>query len=130
MLKRVNRLRSQRDFKRTLAGHRLGANACFAVYALPLKSPVANIASNGPGYEPKLGFVISKKVHKRAVQRNRIKRRFREILRRWLLSGSRSALVPYRSIVVIARSGCLTASYQELERRMETCFRVRGSGSC
>lgn len=76
--------------------------------------------------QPRIGFIVSKKIHKRAVQRNRIKRRLREILRLWLLAEDRrQVLMRYRSLVVIARSGSLQAGYADLERRMAQCFQKR-----
>jgi ribonuclease P protein component len=131
MLKKANRLRSQRDFKRTLAGQRLGANDCFAVYGLPCPPSPSGTDPATRGDRPpsgRIGFIVSKKVHKRSTRRNRIKRRLREILRLWLLSEARrSWLADYRCIVVIARSGSVTASYRELETRLVTCFQRRQS---
>ena len=143
MLKPVNRLRSSRDFKRALSGQRLGSNDCFAVYGLPLAQQkglsalgnstgdVVQAAMEEVSSTPRIGFVVSKKVHKRAVRRNRIRRQLREIFRLWLLSNRHQAtLSRYRVIVVIARSGALEQRYQDLEKRMDICFsRVRGGRS-
>lgn len=131
MLKKANRLQSQWDFKRTLAGRKIGANDCFAVYGLVSASTAAGpFSATSPTAvsvpQPRIGFIVSKKIHKRAVQRNRIKRRLREVFRLWLLSETqRAALASYRTVVVIARSGSLGASYHHLEQRMAQCFRKR-----
>lgn len=79
-------------------------------------------ASKQPG-EPRFGFIVSKKIHKRAVQRNRIRRRLRELVRTWLLTERREAMSQYRALVFIARSGSLEAGYQDLKNRLERCFR-------
>lgn len=62
------RLRATRDFARV---ERQGARASGAHVAVTVRP--------GPG---RLGFVVSKKVDGRASERNRVKRRLREILRR------------------------------------------------
>ncbi len=62
------RLRATRDFSRV---ERQGARASGAHVAVTVRP--------GPG---RLGFVVSKKVDTRASERNRVKRRLREILRR------------------------------------------------
>jgi ribonuclease P protein component len=72
--------------------------------------------------EPKIGFIVSKKIHKRAVQRNRIRRRLRELVRTSLLTERRQVLSQYKMLVFIARSGCVEASFQTLAQRMERCF--------
>jgi ribonuclease P protein component len=61
------RLRATRDFTRV---ERQGARASGACVAVTVRA--------GPG---RLGFVVSKKVDTRASERNRLKRRLREILR-------------------------------------------------
>lgn len=113
MLKRENRLKSRGDFKRTLAGRRLCANDAFAAYGLGSQNPVA---------DPRFGFIVSKKVHKRAVVRNRIKRRLRELVRTWLLKERPASLSQFRTVVFIARGGSLQASYQDLREKMQRCF--------
>jgi ribonuclease P protein component len=119
VLKRINRLKSRGDFKRTLAGLRLCANDCFALYGLlgPSESTGSSAVS-----EPRIGFIVSKKVHKRAVQRNRIRRRLRELVRTSLLTERRQILSQYKTLVFIARSGCVDACFQTLAQRMERCL--------
>jgi ribonuclease P protein component len=126
MLKKTNRLRSQWDFKRTLAGARLCANVNFTLYVLhaqPSRSPQAALV--GP-LSPRIGFIVSKKVAKRATIRNKIKRRMREIFRLWLKSDEgRAWLEPYRTVVVIARMSSLDATYGDLKAQLEACFQKR-----
>jgi len=131
MLKKAHRLKSRHDFKRTLAGRRLCANDCFVVYGLEDRrqgssaNPVAP-AKQGASIvarEPRFGFIVSKKIHKRAVVRNRIRRRLRELVRTWLLPERRDMLASYRALVFIARNGSLEADYTLLKARLERCFR-------
>jgi len=121
VLKKANRLKSRGDFKRTLAGRRLCINDCFVVYGL-----AANPNSAGPfsaeRMQPRIGFVVSKKVHKRSTRRNRIKRRLRELLRVYLMTEKRQILSRYRTLVFIARGGSLETPFQDLQRKMERCI--------
>lgn len=73
--------------------------------ALHWRERVAGEAGDGG---PRLGLAVSRKVDKRAVGRNRIKRRLRERYRH---------LRPYlqaRDYVVVARAGAACASHVEL----------------
>lgn len=73
--------------------------------------------------QPRFGFIVSKKVHKRAVQRNRIRRRLRELVRHCLTGEHRERFAPYRTLVFIARNGSLDASYQDLKAHLERCLK-------
>jgi ribonuclease P protein component len=61
----------------------------------------------------RLGVTVSKKVHKRAVRRNYIKRSFRESFRR-----VRSELKSPSDIIVIARKTAITSTACELDREL------------
>ncbi len=66
--------------------------------------------------EAKIGFVVSTKVHKRAVQRNRIKRAARETFRLIFKENRELAgvLNKYMSFVVVAKSSAPEATNEEL----------------
>ncbi|HEY9745000.1 MAG TPA: ribonuclease P protein component [Oculatellaceae cyanobacterium] len=122
MLKKVNRLKSRKDFKKALAGKRVCANDCFALYGLPALPSPATASGRPP--EPKIGFIVSKKIHKRAVRRNLIRRRLRELTRRVLLGEAWELARRFRVLVFIARSGSVEADFQTLSRRMTQCLEL------
>lgn len=70
MLKKDNRLRKQKDFERVF-----GTGSFFSQGFLAIK-----MAPNGLEYS-RFGFIVSNKVSKKAVSRNRIKRLLRETVR-------------------------------------------------
>lgn len=59
----------------------------------------------------KAGFVVSKKIHKRAVKRNRIKRLMRESYRLALKNGELENLQKYLSVIFIAKQNALNVDY-------------------
>lgn len=73
MLPRAARLRKNRDFQNVYRARRSWATPALVLYVrtLPVSAPP----------RMRLGFVISKKIAKRAHDRNRLKRRLRDICR-------------------------------------------------
>lgn len=114
MLPKPNRLQSHYLFQKTMAGHRLCSNGTMAVFGLT-RRPVDTQPT-------RFGFVVSKKVDKRAVRRNRLRRRLREIVRTRILVEQPAALNTYGVIVVVARAGGLVASYEELQNLLVGCL--------
>ena len=64
-------------------------------------------------YPTKIGFVVSKKVHKRAVKRNRIKRLMRESVR--IIIKNAKFSYKYKSIIFAASSKVLEKSFNEVD---------------
>ncbi len=116
MLKKRYRLKSRGEFKKTLAGRRVCANDCFVLYGLAAPP-------HGLPARVRFGFIVSRKVHKRAVVRNRIKRRLRELVRTHLLTPRFEApLQGFRAMVFIARIGAASLPFAELKARLDRCL--------
>ncbi len=97
--KKHERLRKQKEFERVFSHGRSIGGSTVAFYFL----------SNNLGY-PRAGFIASKKVSKRAVDRNRAKRLMREVFRL-----NKHKLKDY-DIVFIARKGILGKKFEDVER--------------
>lgn len=64
-------------------------------------------------YPTKIGFVVSKKIHKRAVKRNRIKRLMRESVR--LLIKNNSLKTNCMSLIFVASIKLLNKNFAEVD---------------
>ena len=80
-------------------------------------SPAVNlvVSKNNDASYFLIGFIISNKVSKKAVVRNKIKRQMRAILRSFL-----STLKGGGSLIFIAKKSLLDSNYHELERDIRT----------
>lgn len=65
----------------------------------------------------KIGFVVSKKIHKRAVKRNRIKRLMRESIRLYIKENGFTK--EYMSLVFVASSKLLGKNFDEVDKSMK-----------
>ena len=102
MLPRVSRLKRSRDFQAIYKRRTSWASPHLVLYV--------RFRTAREPQSSRLGFVISKKVAKRAHDRNRLKRRLREISRLRVLP---SALRPFDALVV-ARTPAPSLSYDQL----------------
>ncbi len=91
------RLRQAAEFKAVFAAGKRQTDACFTVISLP--------KAEGPA---RLGMVVSRKVSKLAVQRNRIKRQIRESFRR------QQDELPHVELVIMARYSAAKHDNQQL----------------
>ena len=66
----------------------------------------------------KIGFVVSKKTHKRAVKRNRVKRLMRESVRLFLKENPKG-LDKYMSLIFTAHTGALGKTFAETQASVE-----------
>ena len=63
----------------------------------------------------KFAFVVSKKVHKRAVVRNRIKRLMRENVRNIIKNNEYLYINNYMSVIIAGKTSAIDASYNEIK---------------
>lgn len=117
MLPKHHRLRRSRDFSQVYRQGRKAASAHLLVRMFSL-TPAAN--ANSEAYSdpaPRIGIVVSLKVHKRAVVRNRLKRRVRAALRTLL-----PRLRPAQWIVISLKPEAAECEYGEFLRELEQLF--------
>jgi ribonuclease P protein component len=101
------RLTRSSDINRVLQhGKRLNCGV-FLLFALPREKVDETVPT-------RLCPVVSKRVSKRAVDRNRVKRRLRSLYR-----DCQTDLPPLTDLVVVARSGVMNATYEELTQRLK-----------
>lgn len=106
-LSRAERLRRRSDYLRCYREGRRRHGALLVLYSAPNELP-----------HPRLGITASRKVG-RAVTRTRLKRRTREIYRRW---SERSSL-PAFDLVVHLKPPAANASFDELQGELHTLLR-------
>ena len=115
MLPRAVRLRKNRDFQAVYSRRRSWATPRLVLY----------IRTRGPHTGPsRFGFVISKKIARRAHDRNRLKRRLREICRHDLLASLRPGMTV--DALFVTRTPAPAATFAELAADVEALGRQAG----
>ena len=114
MLPRASRLKRSRDFQAVYKRRASWASPSLVLY-VRFRTPRETESS-------RLGFVISKKVAKRAHDRNRLKRRLREISRLRLLP----AVLRSFDAIVVARNPAPALSYEQLLQELTGLARQGG----
>ena len=71
----------------------------------------------------KIGFVVSKKIHKRAVKRNRIKRLMREAVRIYIKENKVQFNPKYLSLVFTASTKLLDKDYKYINNNINEIMR-------
>lgn len=118
MLTQRHRLKSRFYFKKTMdAGYKV-VTPTAVVYA------VAHQKNHPHRSKPRFGFVVSKKVSKKAVLRNWVKRRLREIVRQDILTLPDKQLEEVFCVVIIARQNALDLSYAVQKEMLLQAFQT------
>lgn len=106
MLPKQYRLKKRSAFKATYKVKNSSHKGGVALFAGILKKD---------DYPTKAGFVVSKKVHKRAVKRNRLKRLMRESYRILLKEGQVGNSQKFMSLVFVGSENALGKSFSEIK---------------
>lgn len=107
MLPKENRLKKEKEFEKVFKGGR----------TLKGKSVFLRYLTNGTD-KTKIGFVVSKKISKLAVIRNKIKRRMRDIVRL-----KKDTLKQGLSIIIISLPPIKTMAYREIKEDLENLLK-------
>ncbi len=111
MLKKENRLKNKYAFLGTYKQNQSVSDGLFVLYKGRLKT------EQQQDVPTKFGFVISKKISKRAVKRNKIKRLLRENIRLILKENSKPQLNKYLSIIFQAKSSAAdNIDFKEIQK--------------
>ncbi|HSX41773.1 MAG TPA: ribonuclease P protein component [Candidatus Saccharimonadales bacterium] len=101
MLPAKHRLKKDRDFQRVLAGHNKALCGPLLVFSVPGEAETA-----------RFGVVVSKKVSKKAVERNKIRRQIAELLR----PVAENFQTPLDVVLLVLRS----AEFSQYQQGIET----------
>lgn len=108
MLKKINRISSRKEFLEIKNKGKIISSSLFGAICLVDETE-----------EIKFGLVISKKISKRAVDRNKIKRRISEVLVKKL-----DKFKPGTKIVFLAKKSLLGADIEKIEEEIDKLIKT------
>lgn len=114
MLKKCYRLKNKYAFSATYKKKNIVADDYFVIYLGKEKEKQDN--------PTKFGFVVSKKISKRAVKRNKIKRLAREVIRLTLKnpeSVQNRAISKHLSVIILPKQNALGAEFSIVKNSIE-----------
>lgn len=114
MLPKKYRLKNTSAFNATYKNHHVVSDGYVCLYLGKEKS--------NPENRTRIAFIVSKKIHKRAVVRNRIKRLMRECIRLSLKNNQLPNINKYISIICIAKNASVNASFDEINASFHALF--------
>lgn len=114
MLPKEERLVKNREFAYIYRKKQSVANSLLILYVGNKKRDEA--------FPTRVGFVVGKKVSKKAVKRNRAKRLMREAYKD-LCRNKQFCLKNYQHLIFIAREAIIEADYKEIHAAIEDCTR-------
>ena len=114
MLPGIYRLKKRTAFNATYKTGTVFRHGGIALFCGKIKP------QNQEHIKTKFGFVVSKKIHKRAVKRNRIKRLMREAVRLYLKSNPDTK---YMSVVFTASAGLLDKDFNYINTNIVELMR-------
>lgn len=107
MLARINRLSKQKDFEAVFRNGSLQQNKYLTVRFAPNGSSVCRLA-----------VVVSARVAKKAVARNKIRRQIIEILKRDLIK-----IKAGQNIILIVKNSIINLTFQEISQQARELFK-------
>lgn len=110
MLLKENRLKKKKDFEKVFDHGRV-----YRQDFLFLKMLENDLVF------PRIGFIVSKKISNKAVVRNKVKRRLRNIVRKKI-----SDMKKNNDIIIIALTGIEKITFQEIENEVDKIFTKAG----
>lgn len=114
MLPKNKRLKKSREFSATYNLKKSVANNLLILYLGKLKTSTE--------IPVRAGFVVAKKVHKKANRRNRAKRLIREAYR-LLQKNDPSFFGNYQTLIFLARPQILDADFEQVKLAVVDCFK-------
>ena len=117
MLKKENRLNLNSAFNATYNQHKSYADDLIILHIGKAKSETQK---DNP---TRVGFVVSKKISKRAVKRNRIKRLMRENVRLLLKENKFPQINDYLSLIFMARENSLDKENNEISNSINSLLK-------
>lgn len=118
-MKKLGRLLRRADF---LCAQNAGQKWIAKSMVVQMRPWDADEKSHGDDVVVRFGMTVSKKVHKSAVQRNRIRRQIRAIAHECLCS-DKAKDQQRHDFVIVARREALEKDYEQLKRDFLWCLR-------
>ena len=126
MLKKINRGLSRKDFEASRKVEKMYQSHLFGVSVQSSPSAEADDPSLTRRVgQARIGFVISKKISKKAVERNKIRRRLAEVIGKQL--SNHNLQTSNLKIIFLVKTSILSAKIDEIEVQVKNVFEKIGA---